>query len=60
MKQAFGLASCIVLYGLYKSYQIGEVSGNLTGGIKWVILSWLPYVIVLIAYLILAKVQGKI
>jgi hypothetical protein len=57
MKQVFGLASIIVLFTLYKAYQVGEVSGNLTGGIKLVVLSWVPYVIVLIAYLILAKAQ---
>lgn len=60
MKQVFGLASIIVLFTLYKAYQVGEVSGNLTGGIKLVVLSWVPYVIVLIAYLILAMAQGRL
>lgn len=60
MKQTFGLASVIVFAGLYKAYQFGEVSGNLNGGIKWIILSWVPYFIVLITYLTLAIFQGKI
>ena len=60
MKQAFGIVSLIVLVGLYKAYQVGELRGDLLGGIKWVMLSWVPYMIVLFGYLILAKVQGKL
>jgi membrane protein CcdC involved in cytochrome C biogenesis len=60
MKQVFGLVSLIVLYVLYKAYQVGVVQNDFLGGIKWVIFSWLPYFIVLIGYLILAKVQGRL
>ena len=60
MKQVFGLVSIIVLVGLYKAYLVGELRGDLLGGIKWVLLSWVPYLVVLIGYLILAKVQGRL
>ena len=60
MKQVFGLVSIIVLFALYKAYMVVEVSGNHIGGIKLVFLSWVPYLIVLIGYLILAKAQGRL
>ena len=60
MKQVFGLVSVIVLFGLYKAYEAGEMRGDLMVGIKWVLLSWVPYVMVLIGYLILAKLQGRL
>jgi len=60
MKQVFGLVSLIVLYVLYKAYQVGIVQNDFFGGIKMVIFSWVPYVIVLIGYLILAKMQGRL
>jgi hypothetical protein len=60
MKQVFGLVSLIVLFILYKAYQVGVVQNDFLSGIKLVIFSWVPYVIVLIGYLILAKVQGRL
>jgi membrane protein CcdC involved in cytochrome C biogenesis len=60
MKQLFALASLLVLYILYKSFQVGELSSNYLGGIKWVLISWIPYIIVTIGYLVLAKLQGRI
>ncbi|HLO55974.1 MAG TPA: hypothetical protein VK169_16900 [Saprospiraceae bacterium] len=60
MKQVFGLVSIFVLYILYKAYQSGVLKNDFLVGIKIVLLSWLPYFIVLIGYLILAKVQGRL
>ena len=60
MKQVFGLVSFLVLFILYKAYHVSEIRGDLIGGIKLVLLSWTPYIFVLIGYLILAKIQGKL
>jgi hypothetical protein len=60
MKQMYAVASLIVLSILYKSYQVGELNSNYHAGIKWVLMSWIPYLIVTIGYLILAKLQGKL
>ncbi|HMP28424.1 MAG TPA: hypothetical protein PKD85_02420 [Saprospiraceae bacterium] len=60
IKQVFGFASIIVLFLLYKAYVIGEKNGNIINGIFWVLLSWVPYLLVLLGYLILAKITGKI
>ena len=59
MKQAFGAASFFVLGILYKSYQIGELNSDYLAGIKWVLLSCIPYILITIGYAILAKVQGR-
>ncbi|MBK9256701.1 MAG: hypothetical protein IPM42_14530 [Saprospiraceae bacterium] len=59
MKQVFGATSLLVMAILYKSYQIGELNSDYLSGIKWVILSWIPYILVTVGFLILAKIQGR-
>jgi len=60
MKQVFGVASFLVFAMLYKSYQVGELNSAYSAGIKWVLLSWIPYIVVTAGYIILAKIQGRI
>jgi hypothetical protein len=59
MKQMYAIASLIVLSILYISYQVGELNSNYLAGIKWVLISWVPYLIVTIGYVVLAKLQGR-
>jgi hypothetical protein len=59
MKQIFAISSILVLSILYKAYQVGELDSAYLAGIKWVLLSWIPYILVTVGYLILAKIQGR-
>lgn len=59
MKESFALSSLLVILVLYKAYQLGEVQGRYWHGTGLVLSSWLIWGLVLLAYLILAKVQGR-
>jgi hypothetical protein len=41
---------------LYKSLQVGELNSEYISGIKWVILSWIPYILVTAGYVLLTKI----
>lgn len=58
IKQVFGIASFLVLAMLYKAYHVGEINSEYLAGIKWVMLSWVPYILVTVGYIIIAKLQG--
>lgn len=60
MKQWFGLASVFVLVFLYKAYQLGELQERYTVGLGVIVSSWLLWGILLLGFLILAKVQGRL
>lgn len=59
IKQVFGISSFLVLTMLYKAYQTGELNSAYSAGIKWIMISWIPYFAVTIIYIIIAKVQGR-
>jgi len=60
MKQAYAIVSFLVIAMLYKSYQVGELNSAYSAGIKWVLFSWTPYILVTVGYIIMAKLQGRI
>jgi hypothetical protein len=59
MKQSFALSSILVLVVLYKAFQLGEVQGRYWQGLVVVLASWLVWALILLAYLLLAKAQGR-
>ena len=59
IKESFGLASLFILAIQYKAYQLGELQERYTTGIVVIISSWLIWGLVLLAYVILAKTQGR-
>lgn len=60
LKQWFGLASVFVLAVLYKAYESGEIHQQYITGLFLITVSWLFWGIVLMGFLILAKIQGRI
>jgi hypothetical protein len=56
IKQVFAFTSFLVMAILYKSLQVGELNSEYISGIKWVILSWIPYILVTVGYVLLTKI----
>lgn len=47
MKQWLSIGSVLTLYLLYRAYQVAEDQERYLAALAWVVLSWLPYGLVL-------------
>ena len=59
MKQIFALTSVLAIFLLYKAYEAGEIRSDLISGIKLILVSWIPFILVALAYVLLAKMVNK-